>query len=1138
MATMRSETCELGPGPAMPDGGGPRSEDDALLPSSILVGRKRELFEITAALQRAIHGHGQIVALSGEPGIGKTRLARELGNIAVSHQAKVLWASCLEGGQPCPQYWPWRQIFRAIAREAVIDSDAKASPQVARQADETALQASTNGQAPQHHGQLLRFDALSEGLMDLSREQPLVIVFDDIHAADDLSLALLGHFLWRIADSRILVLTTYRPAELRNARGLAHLLLKSPKQNAATVRVGPLSADEIDELLRSLLDKAVCEQMAGSLARASGGNPRFAELLAKDGVFARRNGPIDAALRAAADEHLSLSPESRELLEVASVIGDRFDLPVLLAVSGLDPEQLLNRIAEAEAIGLVLESPDTPENYHFVHPVVRSALYDRVVGARRATLHRRIGNVLEEASRGDDDLLASIAEHFLRGATLGDASKALNYCERAAEQACARNNFEEALRLYRDAITAANSECGVDSLRRARLLVGMGNAQRALGKIAQARQSFWHAAELAEKSADKNLHVEALVKWAGWPLIPGFPDQQVLGALETALSALDEGDSSARATLMIRLAVELHGFTAAGERRAALLAAGMEMARRLGDGHALLGGLRYRHVLLSHPDAIADQLDNAQEMMEAAVRAKSNEHCCVAFMYRYTSQVAAGKLAQADAKAASMLNQTWKAEQPWLLYADDCFGAMRNLILGRFDEAERLALRALSFAKPARPEFEDFFWIAMLTPYEEKGRLCEIRPMAINAVGQKPTMPIYRAMLAQIQCALGEIDAARENLEYLTVNDCEDFAHDVSYAACLTALAEVCAHLGDAPRAAILYRRLEPYRAMNASFGPLDFRGPVPFYLGLLARAAGNLDSAVGDFDEAVAAALRMGAGPWVAYANYQCAGALLQRNRPSDRERAIEMAQCARKIAALLGMDALAARIGELTPDALRGIQQPGTVAAPETGSGFKPNTSAEAIAAGGKNFPSRPTTAPSGATQARFEFRKEGDTCLLSLRGRTVRIRISRGMELMLVLFSNPGTEFHVSDLESPGGAALRPRNGTPQLDTSAKHSYRVKLQELRGELEEARRFNDPDRASRIEEEITFLVRELARAVGLRGRDRAAYSDAERARSRTTQAIRSAIRHITEHDQSIGWYLAKSVRTGKFCCYRAGPY
>lgn len=169
-----------------------------------------------------------------------------------------------------------------------------------------------------------------------------------------------------------------------------------------------------------------------------------------------------------------------------------------------------------------------------------------------------------------------------------------------------------------------------------------------------------------------------------------------------------------------------------------------------------------------------------------------------------------------------------------------------------------------------------------------------------------------------------------------------------------------------------------------------------------------------------------------------------------------------------------------------------------------------------------------------------EEGEFCTVNLNGKALRVKNSKGTRLLSVLTDHPGRQFHVLDLEryerkdhpDNWGTSL-PLHAGPILDDRAKNSYRERLQELRDELEEAQRFNDMLRASKIREEIAILTRELARALGLHG-DRMAISEAERARVRTTLAIKGVIGKISSYDSSIGWHLAISIKTGLFCSYQ----
>jgi hypothetical protein len=179
---------------------------------------------------------------------------------------------------------------------------------------------------------------------------------------------------------------------------------------------------------------------------------------------------------------------------------------------------------------------------------------------------------------------------------------------------------------------------------------------------------------------------------------------------------------------------------------------------------------------------------------------------------------------------------------------------------------------------------------------------------------------------------------------------------------------------------------------------------------------------------------------------------------------------------------------------------------------------------------------------------FRREGDYWTVVFGGQVVRMRDAKGLGYLARLLRQPHHEFHVLDLlagDGPGGNDLAHEHGLTAatldagavLDEPAKHAYRVRIAELEAEIEQARSWNDPERAARIEGELDALTRALASALGLGGRDRRAASDSERARVSVTKAVRSAMRRLEDQHPELGRHLALAVRTGTFCTYDPDP-
>ena len=169
---------------------------------------------------------------------------------------------------------------------------------------------------------------------------------------------------------------------------------------------------------------------------------------------------------------------------------------------------------------------------------------------------------------------------------------------------------------------------------------------------------------------------------------------------------------------------------------------------------------------------------------------------------------------------------------------------------------------------------------------------------------------------------------------------------------------------------------------------------------------------------------------------------------------------------------------------------------------------------------------------------FRREGDYWSVVFAGRTVRVRDLKGMRYLAQLLVHPGREFHVLDLvAAETGQQMAPADAGELLDEQAKSAYRRRLAEIEDDIEEARALEDANREAQADAERDFLVRELARAVGLGGRDRRAASASERARSSVTRAVRQAIARIGEHDSELGLHLDRTIRTGTYCAYVPEP-
>src|SRR6266496_2218730 len=270
-----------------------------------------------------------------------------------------------------------------------------------------------------------------------------------------------------------------------------------------------------------------------------------------------------------------------------------------------------------------------------------------------------------------------------------------------------------------------------------------------------------------------------------------------------------------------------------------------------------------------------------------------------------------------------------------------------------------------------------------------------------------------------------------------------------------------------------------------------------------------------------------LGARPLLARTQYEYARMLLRRGQAGDRSRADGLLDRALATARFLGMAALVEGV-----QALRAVEAGGSV-------------------------PVGPATEAADAAASRNVFRREGEYWTVAYDGSVVRVKDAKGLRHLARLLAHPGREFHAVDLEAAEGQAARPApvgsreraagaelavrpdlgDAGELLDATAKAAYKARLDELQTELDEADSFNDPVRVANTRQEMDFLVGELARAVGLGGRDRRAASHAERARLNASRAIGVAMANLARANPSLGRHLAATVRTGRYCSYTPDP-
>jgi tetratricopeptide (TPR) repeat protein len=1140
------------------------------LTRGVLVGREREMDELRAGLEAAASGRGGLFMVVGEPGIGKTRLLDEISAYARARGALVLAGRCWESGG-APAYWPWVQVFRGLVAanplEELASRTGAGAPRIAELVPELGDRPSNLPElrAPSltepESARFALFDATATFLKAAAVARPLLLVLDDLHAADRPSLLLLQFLAGELRTACILIVGSYRDVAMHREPQLEELLGALARE-AHHVPLQGFTPADVGRFIEQGFGVAPTASLVSAIHETTDGNPFFVDevvrLLAAERCLSRADAiptirlGIPGGVRDAIRGRLALlASDCREVLSVASVVGREFDLPCLQQALTVTPEVLLEALGEARRAGIVLELPSVLARYAFSHALIRDCLYDELPPARRVWLHRRIGEVLECLySTNLEPHLAELAHHFFAAAAGGDVRKAVDYATRAGRHALRLFAYEDATAHYERALQAVE-HTEADGAHRCELLLTLGEAQDGAGETEKARSAFERAAQIArELGASHALARAALGAGGQWTraFTAAVVDESLVSLLEEALAALGDGESTLRAKVLGRLGLKL-AFCGGRERALNLSEQAVEMARRLPDTTTLAQTLCNRHAVLLGPEHLEARRDVASEIMRLADGAANRELALRGHALRARDFLEMADIAAVDKEIEWHARLAEEARHPFELWLNRTCRGMRALLEGRFDEGERLAQAAKIIAGrvPGRAAAENAamcFSAQMYLLRRARGGLEGIVPAIRNFVDQNPEVSAWQVVLAHISWLLGRKAEARDAFDHVATNDFVGLPRDAVWLGAMSILSELCTVFGDLPRAETLYRLLVPYAGRNCVAGLSVCFGSASRYLGLLAATLSRWDAAAEHFEAALTMNGRMGARAWVAYTQYDYALALMTRRGPGDRERALALATQAREAARQLGMRRLTAdSIGLEKRTRNDGVCRPSVGFTPSKG-GFGPRRTRLRI----EGRIGLPDQAPGQGNL----FRKEGEYWTIAYEGRVAHLRDMMGLGCLAHLLRYPGREFHAVELvalvagcdESP--AVARPRgllaerwhfsrqvDGDPLLDAQAKAAYKHRLDDLRQELEEATRCQHPGRAARAREEIECLTQELSRALGVGGAARRAASAGERARVRVTMAIRAALAKIAKNHPALGPHLARTIKTGTFCSH-----
>ena len=862
---------------------GPDADEAGAPP--VLPGRDRELAFLLERLAQAQAGRGCIVTVAGDAGIGKSRLLDAVAGHATTAAITTWWGRCYET-PGAPAFWPWTRVLRPVWRRfdeatlrALLGSGYADLETLAR--DETLTDSGAAGTVSGGSGDAIEsrfrlFDSFSRLLhavagrtLPLLEHAPtgtavagprgLLLLFDDLHYADASSLLLLEFVAEELATTPLLVLATYRDADLDSGHPLTRTLSRLARLPwRHHLDLGGLDTPAIKELAREAGVAILSDDQADQLRRESEGNPFFAgELLRyrRDSGDGGGRALLPDTLRGVLGARLArLSEPARRTLTLASVFGREFSVWAIQQAGEGAEHSVLDALEEAET-NRVIAPADVPGAYRFAHGLLRDAVYDDIAASRRARLHLRAGEALAQRLAGEPEHLAALAYHFAQAIPAGGAAAAHQYAVRAAEYATRMHAHEDSVQLYGLALQALTPIGAVDQQQRCETLIALAESQNRAGEGPVARATFGQAAALAQAMLDSALkqfptpdvHVPAMLLTRAalgighLSVTAGAGHEVLVQLLERAQSALGERDSAQRAMVLARLARELF-FTGAPERALRLGHEANAIARRLGDSRALFDCLFSYCYLISGPDHDAERFAVTEEMLQLADSLHDAELQLYAGRRHINNLMEQGNLNGVHEHIAAFARTAAVLRQPFYLWQAGLYRAMEALLDRPLDEAERLIDQA--FAARRQPDDADiraFRAMQLLAIRRQQGRCAEQVEGAVQVVERYPGVPAHRAMLTLLLAESGRFDEARAQLQWFRDHAFATPPRDKSWFSLCAYLAEACVILNDGENAAHLYQHAAGYgHVLVTVSNAVACHGSLSRYLGLLAVTAGS----------------------------------------------------------------------------------------------------------------------------------------------------------------------------------------------------------------------------------------------------------------------------------------------------------
>lgn len=798
-----------------------------------MVGRDADLESLVDVVEAAERGIPSYAVITGDPGIGKSRLVAELAMRARQRGMRVLVGRCSQD-DGAPPLWPWKTVLDGLdgLGARLLDEVAGTDDLAAREGE---------------GGQFRAWESIAGAVRDAARDLPTMVVLDDLHWADTSTLRVLRLLAETTDRARLLVVVTWR-SHPEPTGTLADVAEALARMHALRLQLSGLPAAEAAAVFAGVTSRELGPAEAAALRERTDGNPFFlVELARLAGERGGGDGELPTAVTEVINRRLLRLPEQTvTALRTAAVIGRQFDTPTLATVTGIDEDDLLDVVEPAQAAGLVRE--DGIDQFLFAHALVRDTLRAQMSASRRARAHARVA----EALTGIAGRETEVARHWQQAGP-SYADRAWRSAAEAATLARRLYAYDQAAELLESALVSLDGDAQATLRDRYDLLMALIEAYRWAAQLPDLVATVEQAIVVGKQLRDPEAVARAAIATTEGVLWrsgePGSVNAEVVAALRGSLDRLPPEDSDLRCRTMLALANELYDTVSWAERRA-LCDEGLAMARRLGDPLLLMFACQVCFVALWTAETAVERVGLVREAQELA-RSTGSDRAYVVCATLHAAVLS--EVGRAEEMWTAIATARAAAQEQRIAFGELVLGGLEipwHAMAGRFDECERLLAEIHELGhRLSHHNVEESAAASMLAICLWEGRPGEMVPV-LEAFDE--TAYPFSASVAVYLWRAGEQDKARA--VHAERGAPLDHDNDISLLAWAHA-AELALYLGDPALAAGAYERLAPLAGLNTCAGSSLALGPVDTYLALAAAAAGERELAARHAEDALALA-------------------------------------------------------------------------------------------------------------------------------------------------------------------------------------------------------------------------------------------------------------------------------------------